>query len=285
MKKTKISIVMGEAVVAMDMKRLLEMLGYDATAEIYREESAAAGRTDRPDLLLIDACLPGGADGYLAARRLAGEGELPVVFLVNRFGPDVVELTRGFRYCGLVAKPVAEADLYTAIRMVYSQWETERRLREAESRWRVLFERSPLAMWEANASKLCDYLCGLCASGVQDARAHFEANPDDTRHCLEMVAVWDVNDAAVALFGAANREELKSVLLTLFRDTARDHLVECFTAAAKGDITFESAARCTTLTGGAVSGTMRYSVMPGYESTRERVLCQFISSPALPQKG
>ncbi len=50
---------MDGAVVAMDIKRFLEMLGYDVTAKIYREESAAVDRTDRPDILLIFTSLPG----------------------------------------------------------------------------------------------------------------------------------------------------------------------------------------------------------------------------------
>jgi CheY-like chemotaxis protein len=284
-KKTKISIVMGEAVVAMDMKRLLEMLGYDVTAEIYREESAAAGWSDRPDLLLIDTSLPGGVDGCQTARRLADGEDLPVVFLISRFGPDVVERTGGFSCCGLVTKPVTEGELYTTIRMVYRQWETELRLREAEWRCRFLFERSPLPMWEADASRLCDYLGGPCAPDSKNVKTRLETSPDDMRRCLELIAVRDVNDAAVTLFEAPSREELKSVLPKLFRDTARKHLMECFAAAVEGELTLESTASCATLVGGVVSGTVRYSVIPGYESTRGRVLCQFISSQALRQTG
>ncbi len=59
--------------------------------------------------------------------------------------------------------------------------------------------------------------------------------------------------------------------------------MECFAAAVEGELTLESTASCATLAGGVVSGTVRYSVIPGYENTRGRVLCQF-NPPNTPGK-
>jgi CheY-like chemotaxis protein len=72
-KKRKITIVMAEAVVAMDIRRLLEILGYDVTAEVFRGEPAAVDVVDRPDLLLIDTSLPGGTE-QLPARPTSDKG-------------------------------------------------------------------------------------------------------------------------------------------------------------------------------------------------------------------
>jgi CheY-like chemotaxis protein len=283
--KRKISIVMGEAVVAMDIRRLLEILGYDVTAEIFREEPAAVDVVDRPDRLLVDTSLPGGTDSYHLARRLTGEGAIPVIFLISRFGRDVIERVEGLPYCGFVTKPVTEGELYTSIRTLLHQYDTDRRLRESEAAYRTLFDQSALPIWETDASGVMEYIRGPGAPSPRGMRAHLEEHPAELARCLRLIAVREVNDAAVELFGAAEREELRRALPALFRDYAVAHLTECFAAVAEGLTRLESSALCTTLDGGMVSGRVRYSVVPGHEKDLGRVLCQFISSQETRRTG
>ncbi len=276
---------MAEAVVAMDIRRLLEILGYDVTAEVFRGEPAAVDVVDRPDLLLIDTSLPGGTDSYQLARRLTKEGAIPVIFMISRFGRDVIERAEGLAYCGFVTKPIAEGELYTSIRGLLHQHETDRRFRESEAVYRTLFHHSALPVWETDASGVLEYLRGPGAPPPHGMKAHLEEHPGALAHCLRLVAVREVNDAAVELFGAAGREELRRALPTLFRDYASAHLTEFFAAAAEGLTRLESSALCSTLSGGMVSGRVRYSVVPGHEKDLERVLCQFISSRESPRTG
>lgn len=269
---------MGEAVVAMDIGRLLEILGYDVTAVVFQGEPAAVDVCDRPDLLLVDTSLPGGVDGYRLARRLTGEGAIPVIFMISRFGRDVIERTENLAYCGFVTKPIAEGELYTSIRTLLHQHDTDRRLRESEAAYRTLFDQSVLPIWEMDASGFLEYLRGPGAPPARGIKAHLKKYPAELARCLQLVAVREVNDAAVELFGAAGREELRRALPTLFRDFGVPHLVECFAAAAEGLTRLESSALCTTMDGRMVSGRVRYSVVPGHEKNLGRVLCQFISS-------
>ena len=90
---------------------------------------------------------------------------------------------------------------------------TERRLaekavREAEEQYRSLFEESPVALWEADASGLIAWLRALRDEGIDDLPSHLAAAPRLLADVARLIEVVRVNHASLPIFAAAGEEEL-----------------------------------------------------------------------------
>ena len=78
-------------------------------------------------------------------------------------------------------------------------------LRESETRFRSLFEDSPVAMWEEDDSAVKARLEELAAAGIDDVIAYLLADPQEYARCIALTRNIAVNKAAVRLFEAESR--------------------------------------------------------------------------------
>lgn len=74
-------------------------------------------------------------------------------------------------------------------------------LRESEARYRSIFDRTRVALWERDYSELRDFLAVLRSSGVSDFSAYAKTHPDFISSCFDMIKIVAANDAAVELIG------------------------------------------------------------------------------------
>ena len=72
---------------------------------------------------------------------------------------------------------------------------TEKALLESEARYRILFEESPISLWDEDFSEVNQYIDGLRSSGVVDLRQYLEDRPETVVHCASLVKVVGVNKA------------------------------------------------------------------------------------------
>jgi PAS domain S-box-containing protein len=121
----------------------------------------------------------------------------------------------------LVAQRTAELDRTIAElrREAQVRERTEAELRESERRYRLLFEQSPVALWENDFSGVFAELDALAAAGIKDWKAYFKEHPDEAMRIIRTVRVLNVNQATVETFGARNREELLANTPKLFGPT------------------------------------------------------------------
>ncbi len=89
---------------------------------------------------------------------------------------------------------------------------TQRRQAEEEARlnaarFRNVFERAPIALWEEDFSRVARRLDDLRLKGISDLRTHLEAHPEELRTLLSLIVYLDVNPAGIDLIGARTREE------------------------------------------------------------------------------
>jgi PAS domain S-box-containing protein len=94
-----------------------------------------------------------------------------------------------------------------AVEDVTQRREMEERSRIHAERFRNVFERAPIAIWEEDWTGVGDGLEELRAAGVVDLAAHLHANPDQVLRLHERVRYIDVNPAGVTLTGASTKEE------------------------------------------------------------------------------
>lgn len=138
-----ILIVEDEVIVAEDMRRRLEELGYTVTGVVSRGETALEhAATRRPDLILMDIGIKGNLDGVEVAERVLADMDIPIIFASAYSDDATLRRARKTDPYGFVLKPFDERELRTAIEMGLYKHATERRLRERENMYRSLVELS-----------------------------------------------------------------------------------------------------------------------------------------------
>jgi len=115
----KILIVEDENIIALDIRSMLEDLGYLISAIVSSgEESIQKASKMKPDLVLMDIKLKGSIDGVSAGEEIYKQFRIPIVYLtaysdqatINRInnGKNVIPST-------VISKPFDEEELQTVI--------------------------------------------------------------------------------------------------------------------------------------------------------------------------
>lgn len=115
---TQLLIVEDEIIVAMDLQRRLEGLGYGvADICVSGEDAYNKARDLRPHLILMDIRLKGRIDGIEAATRIQDETDIPVVFVTAYADEKTLERAKYAAAYGYIVKPFQEHDLRAAIEL------------------------------------------------------------------------------------------------------------------------------------------------------------------------
>lgn len=119
---TSIMVVEDEPVVALNLRRSLEKLGYAvaAVAQSGRKAIRLAEQL-RPDLILMDIRLKGAIDGIEAAFQIGLQSRTPVVFMTAHTDDETIARAKATRPCGFLTKPYGNADLKTAISLAMEE--------------------------------------------------------------------------------------------------------------------------------------------------------------------
>ncbi|MHA2296415.1 MAG: PAS domain S-box protein [Candidatus Hodarchaeales archaeon] len=154
--------------------------------------------------------------------------------------------------------------------------QAEEKLKESEERYRNLFDESPVSLVVEDYSKIKEYFNSLRQSGINDFRKHLDENPEVVKKCAKMVIVNDVNQAALNLYEAKNKEEFSSGLNKFFGEESYGAFKEYIIALIEGKTSFEHENVNLTLKGEKKNVYIRISVIPGHEETLSRALVSTI---------
>jgi len=148
----------------------------------------------------------------------------------------------------------------------------EEALKESENRYWTLFEHSPVALWEQDASGVKAYVDELKRQGVKDFGAYFEEHPEVTAEMLAAIKIIDVNRATLELYGAGSKEEFIGNFEATFTkeglDAAKEFLISY---AERDEVKFEAEFTSRTLKGETLYVSVVSFIPPGYEETRSKV--------------
>lgn len=133
MSKSKILIVEDESIVALNLQKRLEGLGYIVTGNIPSGETALqiVAQTS-PDLVLMDIKLKGKIDGIEAATQIRNQFQIPVVYLTAYSDEETLNRAKLTEPYGYVLKPFESKDLCTTIEVALYKHQKEKQRKERE---------------------------------------------------------------------------------------------------------------------------------------------------------
>jgi PAS domain S-box-containing protein len=133
--RRSVLVVEDERIVAKDLQRTLQGLGYavpETTATADEAIRIVAER--RPDIVLMDIRVKGGQDGIAAAEVIRREFDVPIIYLTAYTDAETVARAKATTPHGYLVKPVKLDELRTAIEIALYRARVEREQR-ARERW------------------------------------------------------------------------------------------------------------------------------------------------------
>lgn len=142
--------------------------------------------------------------------------------------------------------------------------------------WHGLFEHSPVSLWLEDYSGVKAFLDSLRANGITDLQDYLAANPGAVDICMAQIRVLDVNQQTLNLFRAKAKDDLLSNLNQVFRDEMRAHFQTEMLGMWNGQLFHESEGINYALDGTPLEIYLRWSILPGYETTWDCALVSII---------
>ncbi len=124
---TRILVVEDEGIVARDLQRTLQALGYDVPEPCSTGEAAIlAAERVHPDVVMMDIHLAGDMSGTEAAKTLVSRHDCAVIFLTAYADQATVDAAGASLPYGYLVKPYEETSLRAALATAVTRLEADR---------------------------------------------------------------------------------------------------------------------------------------------------------------
>jgi len=149
--------------------------------------------------------------------------------------------------------------------------QTSEALISSESRFRSIFEESPISLWEEDFSEVKSYLGELKISNIKELNAYVEKNPSVSIDFLSLIKVIDVNPATLDLFGLRNIKDLKENFPSI--QTAKNRLafVNEIETLLSGKTQYQRDISLKTVAGETKFISLQASIAPGHEDDWSKI--------------
>ncbi len=164
------------------------------------------------------------------------------------------------------------------LRDITQRKELEAAFYDEQYKYQSLFEAAPVAMWEVDYSRIKKYLDSLELDGVKNLSMYFKSHPGYINYTLSLSRVIRVNDAAVSLWEASSKGQLKSGILELFssREGGLSREIENILAFKAGATRLEYQITDPTFKGNRKTLYAIYYIVPGCKKDWSRVIASYI---------
>jgi PAS domain S-box-containing protein len=158
------------------------------------------------------------------------------------------------------------------VQEVTERKQTEMALLYSEERYRRLFDDVPVPIWEMDFSWARQKLGELQAQGIVDLRTYLTSHPGLLKDCAERVRILDLNNAAVRMFEAGNKEQLLNFAVRIASPDDQARFLEDLIAIAEGRVSHTREGRDTTLSGRPIEISLSWSVLPAHAQDFSRLI-------------
>lgn len=130
---TRILVVEDENITALDIRRMLQRLGYVVPALAATGQAALRYAAEiQPDLVLMDIKLKGEMDGVAAAEQIRLQFNIPVIYLTAFADEATLQRAKITQPYGYLLKPFEERELHSTIEIALYRHRTEQKLQESQ---------------------------------------------------------------------------------------------------------------------------------------------------------
>ena len=188
--KAKILIVEDERIIALEMRRKLESMGYDVSAIVSSGEEAVRKAEElHPDLVLMDIILQGEMDGVEAAGQIHARFDIPVVYVTANVSDARLEDITCSEPFGCLFKPFEDMELQAAVKMALYKYKMGKELKKSEERFKHLVKNSNdmIVILDENGketyiSDSVEHITGFSPEEVLNHSGFGFLHPDDVDH-------------------------------------------------------------------------------------------------------
>ena len=135
-----------------------------------------------------------------------------------------------------------------------------------------MFDLAPVSLWLEDFSGLAALFGRWRAEGVQDLRAHLQADRSRITQCTRLLKVLRVNRRTLELFGASDQATLLAGLDRVFRDDMLARHIDELVQLWNGALSYSSQTVNYSLDGRRLEVALQVRVLPGHEQHWDRVL-------------
>ncbi|WP_346779175.1 AAA family ATPase [Burkholderia sp. Ac-20365] len=121
-------------------------------------------------------------------------------------------------------------------------------LQRSEHRYRHLFSETPVGLWQVEAQTLITMLAELRAQGVENLSAYVAEHPEWLARAAEALIIEDVNNYAIQMFGARDRNEMLGSFSWVWRESPAT-FVHALESRYYGEALFQETTKLPTFDG------------------------------------
>ncbi|NHQ87805.1 EAL domain-containing protein [Iodobacter sp. HSC-16F04] len=133
-------------------------------------------------------------------------------------------------------------------------------LQEQAQRYRQLFDKADLSIWNQDMTALLTHLTALREAGITDLAAYLEETPSSLLNMISMFKVIDINPATLALFEGTSKAEFMQGFASLFGESALTVIRQELLAFWRKDTIFRSEINLKTLQGRSFQALISYPI-------------------------
>lgn len=132
MSQAQVMIVEDERIIAEDIRKSLEKLGYSVSSVVSGGNKAIEDAEKyKPDVVLMDIVLKGNMDGIAAAEQIHLRFNIPVIYLTAYSDEKMLERAKITEPFGYIIKPFNERELHTNIEIALYRHKIEKELKKS----------------------------------------------------------------------------------------------------------------------------------------------------------
>lgn len=149
---------------------------------------------------------------------------------------------------------------------------SKKNLERISNRFKSLFNKSPVSLWEEDFSEVKAYISNSLSNSNMSIERWFDTHPDEVAKCASLVNVIRVNDYTLKVFGAHSTPHLVSNLPNIFTAESLKVFKEEIIHLWNGATTFKAEAEQKRIDGTPVFTITSVILSAGYQNSWKRVL-------------
>jgi len=154
--------------------------------------------------------------------------------------------------------------------------QAEEALKESEQRFHILFEESPIPLWEEDFSNIKLRINKLEADGVDDFADYVNTHDDFVIECVQNIKIIDINHAVLDLYNASSKKEVKKWIIDNVAGSSLNSWRQQIISICnnKSELSFETS--IATVAGETKDISLKWMAVPGYKESLSRVIIAMV---------